>query len=137
MSRSGRDTLPGLRPITRLVGGPPPVYGSGGTRPRRTPLFWLYAALVLVTGGLLALQPVINADVARRIAHPMSAALISVTVTFLALFLATVALRAPLPTPRLVGVLPPWMLGAGLIGAIFLFVSAVNFLWMAPVLLFL
>jgi bacterial/archaeal transporter family-2 protein len=86
-------------------------------------LFWLYAAVVLLTGAILALQPVINANVAGRVGHPMSAALISVTVTFLALLAATLALRAPLPSPRVVGSLPPWVFTGGLIGAVFLFVS--------------
>jgi bacterial/archaeal transporter family-2 protein len=86
-------------------------------------LLWLYAAVVLLTGAILALQPVINANVAGRVGHPMSAALISVTVTFLALLAATLALRAPLPSPRVVGSLPPWVFTGGLIGAVFLFVS--------------
>lgn len=86
-------------------------------------MFWVYAVIVLVTGGLLALQPVINAQVAARIGHPMSAALVSVTVTFAALLASTLMLRAPLPTPRLLGGLPTWALSAGLIGAVFLFVS--------------
>lgn len=91
-------------------------------------MFWLYAPIVLVTGGILAIQPVINANVAGRIGHPMSAALISVSVTFLALLLATLALRGPLPTPRLLSTLPPWVFTGGLIGAVFLFVS----LFVAP-----
>jgi bacterial/archaeal transporter family-2 protein len=86
-------------------------------------LLWLYAAVVLLTGAILALQPVINANVAGRVGHPMSAALISVTVTFLALLAATLAVRAPLPSPRVVGGLPPWVFTGGLIGAVFLFVS--------------
>jgi transporter family-2 protein len=86
-------------------------------------LFWLYAAVVLVTGAILALQPVINANVAGRVGHPMSAALVSVSITFLALLLSTLALRAPLPSPRLLANVPPWLLTGGLIGAVFLFVS--------------
>ena len=86
-------------------------------------MFWLYAAVVLVTGAILALQPVINANVAGRVGHPMSAALVSVSITFLALLLSTLALRAPLPSPRLLANVPPWLLTGGLIGAVFLFVS--------------
>jgi transporter family-2 protein len=86
-------------------------------------LFWFYVAVVLLTGAALALQPVINANVAGRVGHPMSAALISVCVTFLALLTSTLALRAPLPSPRLLGSLPPWVFTSGLIGAVFLFVS--------------
>jgi uncharacterized membrane protein YdcZ (DUF606 family) len=43
---------------------------------RRPRLLWLHAAVVLLTGAILALQPVINANVAGRVGHPMSAALI-------------------------------------------------------------
>src|SRR5687768_15438850 len=83
----------------------------------------LYAAVVLVTGAILALQPVINANVAGRVGHPMSAALVSVSITFLALLLSTLLLRAPLPSPRLLANVPPWLFTGGLIGAVFLFVS--------------
>jgi transporter family-2 protein len=101
-----------------------PVYGCAvALLSWRFRLFWLYAALVLVTGVILALQPVINANIASRIGHPMSAALIPVSVTFLALLFATLALRGPLPTPRVLGSLPPWLFSGGLIGAVFLFVS--------------
>lgn len=86
-------------------------------------MLWSYALLVLVTGMALALQPVINARIAFHAGHPILAALVSVTVTFLTLLAATLALRQPLPGPRLLSTMPPWLLTGGFIGALFLFVS--------------
>jgi transporter family-2 protein len=75
------------------------------------------------TGMAIAVQPVINAAVAARAGHPVLGALISVTVTFLALLAATLALRQPLPGPRMLAGLPGWLYVGGLIGAVFLFAS--------------
>ena len=79
--------------------------------------------LVLAAGMALALQPVINATIAARVGHPLTAALVSVSVTFVALLAATLALRAPFPGPRALGAFEPWLLTGGLIGALFLVVS--------------
>jgi transporter family-2 protein len=84
---------------------------------------WLYAALAALTGMAVAIQPVINARLATHAGHPVLGALVSVSITFLTLFAATLALRLPLPSPRLATSLPPWLLTGGLIGAVFLFVS--------------
>lgn len=86
-------------------------------------MFWLYAAIVLLTGAALAMQPVINANVAVRVGHPLTAAAISVTVTFLALWASLLIIRAPVPGPQAVSGLPPWVFVGGVIGAVFLFVS--------------
>ena len=86
-------------------------------------MLWLYIPIVLVTGAILAIQPAINATVARQVGHPLSAALISVIVTFVALLAATILFRGPMPTPRLLATLPPWVFTGGLCGAVFLFVS--------------
>ena len=84
--------------------------------------------MAFLTGMALALQPVINANVAVRAGHTIIGALISVTITFGALLLATLLMRVPLPGPRFIATIPPWLYVGGLIGAVFLFAS----LYLAP-----
>jgi transporter family-2 protein len=84
--------------------------------------------LAFLTGMALALQPVLNANIVARVGHPILGALISVTITFTALLLATVLMRVPLPGPRSIAAIPPWLYVGGLIGALFLFAS----LYLAP-----
>jgi bacterial/archaeal transporter family-2 protein len=88
-------------------------------------LHWSIAVLALASGVALAFQPAINANLAARAGHPILGAFISVSVTFLALFAATLLLRQPLPGPRLLALLPPWVYVGGLIGALFLFAALV------------
>lgn len=79
--------------------------------------------LVILTGMLIPLQPIINAAVAQRVGHPISAALVSVTITFACLAISTLAIRAPFWSPKLVADVPYWAFFGGLIGAVFLFVG--------------
>src|SRR5690606_39507813 len=78
---------------------------------------------VFLTGMAVAAQPVINAYVAQRVGQALAAAFISVTVTFLALLLANLVMRVPIPGPRALAALPVWVFTGRLIGAVFLVVS--------------
>ena len=83
----------------------------------------LLIALVLITGMLIPVQPVINANVAQKVGHPVSAAMISVTITFICLTIAALAARAPFWGPKLLAETPYFAFFGGAIGAIFLLVG--------------
>jgi len=84
---------------------------------------WLLLAIVFATGMLIPLQPVINAGVARQVGHPLSAALVSVTITLICIAIATFAVRAPHWGPKLIATVPLWAFFGGLIGAFFIVVG--------------
>lgn len=84
---------------------------------------WLLITVVFATGMLIPLQPVINAGVAREVGHPLSAALVSVTITLTCIAIATLAVRAPHWGPKLISTVPYWAFFGGLIGAIFIVIG--------------
>jgi transporter family-2 protein len=88
-----------------------------------------YILIAIVLGGMIALQPGLNADVARRIGSPFGAAFISILVAFVLSLVYVVVTRQPVGWASLPAL--PWHLWfAGAIG--FLFVAAG--LWLAPIL---
>ena len=81
-------------------------------------MLWLIGVAVVAVGGLLAVQPLLNARVAGAAGHPVYGALFSVAVSTLTLLLAALLLRLPFPETRAVGALPPWTWTGGIIGAL-------------------
>ena len=78
-----------------------------------------YLVLAVAIGGMIALQPGLNADVARRIGSPVGAAFLSIMVSFSLAVAYMVVSRQPSPIGALFSL--PWYLWLG--GAIgFLFV---------------
>ena len=88
-----------------------------------------FIIMAVAVGGLIALQPGLNAEVSRRIGSPFVAAFVSVTVAFLLAVLYMLATRPAIQWSALVTM--PWYLWfAGSIGVIFVFGA----LWLAPIL---
>jgi transporter family-2 protein len=100
---------------------------SDGYEVTLTKLPFILTAIAI--GGVLALQPGLNAEVARRLGSPFGAGVVSICVSFtlvVALFLSTgtsVSWGAALSMPWYL-----WL--AGTIGVIFV----VGTLWLAPIL---
>jgi transporter family-2 protein len=89
--------------------------------------FYILAAVVI--GGVLTLQPGLNADVARRLGNPFGAGLISILVSFIVLIAIVFGSRQPVAWSGALTM--PWYLWlAGTIGVIFV----VGTLWLAPIL---
>ena len=78
----------------------------------------LLAILTVLVGTLLAVQPLINARAGGAAGHPVYGALVSVTVSTLALTLAALALRFPAPDLRGLASAPALTWTGGLIGAL-------------------
>jgi transporter family-2 protein len=81
-------------------------------------MLWLIGAVVSVVGGLLAMQPLLNARVAGAAGHAVYGALFSVLVSSISLLTIALLLRLPLPDLRAVSGQPPWALTGGIIGAL-------------------
>jgi bacterial/archaeal transporter family-2 protein len=127
-SSTARPSIEGRPPATGELPQEVALQPDLSAAERSPELQLLFTLTAFVIGMALALQPVINASVAARAGHPLLGALISVVVTLAALLLAIVAMRVPLPGPRVVASIPPWLYVGGLIGAVFLFSS----LYLAP-----
>lgn len=90
---------------------------------------WPFVLAAVAFGGLIALQPGLNADVARRIGTPFGAAFISTSVAMLCAIGYMAIVRPPLSLAGLAAM--PWHLWlAGVIG----FAFVVGALWLAPIL---
>ncbi|HMN84648.1 MAG TPA: DMT family transporter [Bauldia sp.] len=88
-----------------------------------------YVLAAIAFGGLIALQPGLNADVARRIGTPFGAAFVSTSVAMVCAVAYMAIIRPPLSVAGLTGM--PWHLWlAGVIG----FGFVVGALWLAPIL---
>ena len=88
-----------------------------------------YILAAVVMGAIIAIQPGLNADVARRLGSPVGAAFLSITVSFVAALAYVVIAREPIGFSGLTAL--PWYLWvAGLIGFAFVVLG----LWLAPVL---
>lgn len=88
-----------------------------------------YLLVAVALGAMIALQPGLNADVARRLGTPVAAAFLSILVAFLLSAAYIVISRHPLPLGA-IATLPWYLWFAGLFG--FLFV--IGGLFVAPVL---
>lgn len=80
-------------------------------------MLWLLGFAVVLTGGLLAVQPLLNGRVAAAAGHPVYGALFSVIVSTTSLAVLVAAMRLPSPDLRAVLAGPAWIWTGGLIGA--------------------
>ncbi len=88
-----------------------------------------YILTAVAIGGVLTIQPALNAEVARRVANPLGAGLVSIFVSFVLSIAIVFGTRQSVAWTALPGL--PWYLWfAGSIGVIFV----VGTLWLAPVL---
>lgn len=81
------------------------------------------AAAAVVMGGLLSVQPLLNAKVGVAAGHPVYAAMFSVLVSTTTMLVAALVLRLPPPDLPAVFRLPPWALLGGVIGAFVVLVA--------------
>ena len=79
---------------------------------------YLYTFLALFVGFLLPVQVGINAELARFVNSPLLAALVSFIVGALCLLASVVFLKVPFPGFGKFAVMPVWVWGGGLIGAV-------------------
>ncbi len=75
--------------------------------------------LVVLAGGLVAVQAAVNARLGRDVGSPLIAALISFLVGTLVLLLAVWAIRAPIPVASTIARIPWWGWLGGVFGAFF------------------
>jgi transporter family-2 protein len=86
----------------------------------------LFTLVALVGGGLIALQAPINAEVATRLGHPLSAATMSFCVGTIGLIALTVLFARQSTNLGALGTMPLYMLlGGGLLGAIYVTVNLI------------
>lgn len=81
----------------------------------------LLILVVFATGVAIAFQPMINAGLAANVGNPLSAALISVTVTYVFFVAAVLWFRAPSYLAITFKSVPPWAYLGGVIGACIVF----------------
>jgi transporter family-2 protein len=87
-------------------------------------MVWLYLFVCLLAGALMPLQAGVNAQLARWVGHPVTAALASFAVGTLALFAYTAATRPPLPAFASLAAAPWWVWAGGLLGGVFVTAAA-------------
>ena len=88
-----------------------------------------YIVTAVAIGGVLTIQPGLNADVARRLANPLGAGLLSTFVSFVLVFAIVFGTRQNVAWSALPSL--PWYLWFGVsIGVMFV----VGTLWLAPTL---
>jgi len=84
----------------------------------------LFTLVALIAGGMIALQAPINAEVATRLGHPISAATMSFVVGTIALLALTVLFARQSTNLGAFQTMPLYMLlGGGLLGAIYVTVN--------------
>lgn len=88
-----------------------------------------YLFLAVALGAMIALQPGLNADVARRLGTPVGAAFLSILVAFVLSAVYIVVSRHPFPLGAIASL--PWYLW---LGGLFGFLFVVGTLFVAPVL---
>jgi transporter family-2 protein len=88
-----------------------------------------YILTAVAIGGVLSLQPGLNAEVARRLANPLGAGLVSICVSFVLSLTIVLGSRQNVAWSGL-GSLPWYFWLAGSIGVIFV----IGTLWLAPIL---
>ena len=88
-----------------------------------------YVLTAIALGGVLTMQPGLNAEVARRLANPLAAGLVSICVSFILSLAIVLGSRQSVAWGGLASM--PWYLWfGGSIGMIFV----IGTLWVAPVL---
>lgn len=86
----------------------------------------LFTLAALVGGGLIALQPPINAEAAARLGHPISAATMSFCVGTIALIALTLLFARTSTNLGALKTMPLYMLlGGGLLGAVYVTINLV------------
>jgi len=86
----------------------------------------LFTVVALVAGGMIALQAPINAEVATRLGHPISAATMSFCVGTIALIALTLLFARGSTNLGALQTMPLYMLlGGGLLGAVYVTVNLV------------
>ncbi|HUU25199.1 MAG TPA: DMT family transporter [Methyloceanibacter sp.] len=86
----------------------------------------LFTLVALVAGGMIALQAPINAEVATRLGHPISAATMSFCVGTIALIALTLIFARNTTNLGALQTMPLYMiLGGGLLGAVYVTVNLV------------
>lgn len=84
----------------------------------------LFTLVALIAGGMIALQAPINAEVATRLGHPISAATMSFVVGTIALLALTLLFARQSTNLSALQTMPLYMLlGGGLLGAIYVTVN--------------
>jgi transporter family-2 protein len=84
----------------------------------------LFTLVALIAGGMIALQAPINAEVATRLGHPISAATVSFVVGTLALLALTLLFARQSTNLGALQTMPLYLLlGGGLLGAIYVTVN--------------
>ena len=88
---------------------------------------WMIGGVVVAAavGVLLPLQALINARLGQLTEGALFASFVSFAVGTLALAVALVATRTPMPEMRTMATLPPWVWTGGLIGALFVLCATV------------
>ena len=79
---------------------------------------YIYISLAFFVGFLLPVQVGINGELARFVNSPLLAALVSFIVGALCLLASVVLLKVPFPAFGKFAVMPVWVWGGGLIGAV-------------------
>ena len=87
-------------------------------------MFLLILVAILIGIGL-PLQAGINAQLRIGVGHPLLAAFVSFFVGTVALGVANLALRVPLPGAGAAARLPWWQWSGGLLGALYIFASVI------------
>ncbi len=79
---------------------------------------YIYILIAVLAGAIFALQPAINANVARSLNSPIQASLISFSVGTIFLFIINIALGIKIPSTDRLMAIPWWLwLSGGTIGA--------------------
>lgn len=81
---------------------------------------WLWVAFAVMVGGLLAVQPALNAEIGRHLGGPVAAAAVNFTVGLAALIAIVLYMNGGLPNVAAATRSAPWWAWCGgLIGATF------------------
>jgi transporter family-2 protein len=80
-------------------------------------MIWFLVLAAVVMGGLLSVQPLINARAAASLGHPIYGTMFSVFVSTLTMLVAALSLRLPLPNLKALAWSPAWTWTGGVIGA--------------------
>ena len=87
-------------------------------------MVWFYLIVALCAGAMMPVQAGINAQLARWVGHPVTAALVSFTVGTVTLLAYCLVLRPSLPAWGTLAGSPWWVWVGGLLGAFFVAVAA-------------
>jgi transporter family-2 protein len=90
---------------------------------------WLYILVAVTIGGTIAVQPGLNAELARRVGSVFGAGVLSVAVSFTLVVLIFLATRSTFSVSGVTS-MPPYLWLGGTFGVLFV----VGTLWIAPTL---